>query len=257
MAAPVLDARPTSALSPNGAHAPAGAAAPAGRHPGPASRHADRFAGVTRPYSTADVERLRASVRIEHTLARLGAERLWELLAARDYVHALGALTGGQAVQMVRAGLEAIYLSGWQVAADANLAGQTYPDQSLYPANSVPSVVRRINQALVRADEIDGRRGQARRAPLVRADRGRRRGRLRRPAQRLRADEGDDRGRRRGRALRGPALEREEVRPPRRQGARARRRTSSARSPRRASRPTCSTCPPCSSPAPTPTARAC
>jgi isocitrate lyase len=160
MAAPVLDARPTSALSPNGAHAPAGAAAPAGRHPGPASRHADRFAGVTRPYSTADVERLRASVRIEHTLARLGAERLWELLAARDYVHALGALTGGQAVQMVRAGLEAIYLSGWQVAADANLAGQTYPDQSLYPANSVPSVVRRINQALLRADEIDGAEGK-------------------------------------------------------------------------------------------------
>jgi hypothetical protein len=140
---------------------PAGAAAaPAGRHPGPASRHADRFAGVTRPYSTADVERLRASVRIEHTLARLGAERLWELLAARDYVHALGALTGGQAVQMVRAGLEAIYLSGWQVAADANLAGQTYPDQSLYPANSVPSVVRRINQALLRADEIDGAEGK-------------------------------------------------------------------------------------------------
>jgi isocitrate lyase len=103
-------------------------------HPGAPSRHAGRFAGVTRPYTTADVERLRCSVRVEHTLARVGAERLWGLLTERDYVHALGALTGGQAVQMVKAGLEAIYLSGWQVAADANLAGQTYPDQSLYPA---------------------------------------------------------------------------------------------------------------------------
>jgi isocitrate lyase len=99
-------------------------------------------------------------VRVEHTLARVGAERLWGLLNERDYVHALGALTGGQAVQMVRAGLEAIYLSGWQVAADANLAGQTYPDQSLYPANSVPNVVRRINQALLRADEIEGAEGK-------------------------------------------------------------------------------------------------
>jgi isocitrate lyase len=113
-----------------------------------------------RPYAAADVERLRCSVRVEHTLARLGAERLWGLLAERGYVHALGALTGGQAVQMVRAGLEAIYLSGWQVAADANLAGQTYPDQSLYPANSVPSVVRRLNQALARADEVDGAEGR-------------------------------------------------------------------------------------------------
>jgi isocitrate lyase len=129
-------------------------------HPGAPSRHAGRFDGVTRPYGTADVERLRASVRVEHTLARVGAERLWGLLNERDYVHALGALTGGQAVQMVRAGLEAIYLSGWQVAADANLAGQTYPDQSLYPANSVPNVVRRINQALLRADEIEGAEGK-------------------------------------------------------------------------------------------------
>jgi isocitrate lyase len=113
-----------------------------------------RWIGVQRTYSADDVVRLRGSVREERTLARLGAERLWALLHGRDYVHALGALTGGQAVQMVKAGLEAIYLSGWQVAADANLAGQTYPDQSLYPVNSVPGVVRRINNALLRADQI-------------------------------------------------------------------------------------------------------
>src|SRR6185437_1689328 len=115
---------------------------------------ASRFEGIVRPYSKADVERLRGSVKIEHTLARLGAERLWELLHSEPYVHALGALTGNQAVQQVRAGLKAIYLSGWQVAADANLAGQMYPDQSLYPANSVPAVVRRINSALLRADQV-------------------------------------------------------------------------------------------------------
>jgi isocitrate lyase len=109
---------------------------------------------VTRPYGTEDVERLRGSVRIEHTLARLGAERLRHLLETREWVPALGALTGGQAVQMVRAGLEAIYLSGWQVAADANLVGGTYPDQSLYPANSGPALARRINNALLRADQI-------------------------------------------------------------------------------------------------------
>ncbi|MDQ4001379.1 MAG: isocitrate lyase [Actinomycetota bacterium] len=114
-----------------------------------------RWEGVTRPYSAEAVARLRGSVRIEHTLARMGAERLWELMRERPYVRALGALTGNQAVQQVKAGLEAIYLSGWQVAADANLAGQMYPDQSLYPANSVPHVVRRINQALQRADQID------------------------------------------------------------------------------------------------------
>src|SRR5687768_7474832 len=122
-----------------------------------------RWDGVTRPYSQEDVERLRPSVRVAHTLAERGAERLWQLLTTEDYVAALGALTGGQAVQQVRAGLKAIYLSGWQVAADANLAGQTYPDQSLYPANSVPSMVRRINQALMRSDEIEaseGRRGE-------------------------------------------------------------------------------------------------
>ncbi len=118
-----------------------------------------RWEGITRPYSAADVERLRGSVQIEHTLARLGAQRLWDLLHTRDFVPALGALTGNQAVQMVKAGLEAIYLSGWQVAADANLAGQMYPDQSLYPANSVPAVVKRINQALQRADQIDHSEG--------------------------------------------------------------------------------------------------
>ena len=113
-----------------------------------------RWAGKQRTYTADDVVRLRGSVQEEHTLARLGAERLWSLLHEDDYVAALGALTGNQAVQQVRAGLKAIYLSGWQVAADANAAGQTYPDQSLYPANSVPQVVRRINNALLRADQI-------------------------------------------------------------------------------------------------------
>ncbi|MBO0771473.1 MAG: isocitrate lyase [Actinobacteria bacterium] len=113
-----------------------------------------RWRNIERTYEPDDVIRLRGSVREEHTLARLGAERLWRLLGERDFVSSLGALTGNQAVQQVRAGLEAIYLSGWQVAADANLAGETYPDQSLYPANSVPQVVRRINNALLRADQI-------------------------------------------------------------------------------------------------------
>jgi isocitrate/methylisocitrate lyase len=113
-----------------------------------------RWASVQRTYTAEDVVRLRGSVQEEHTLARLGAERLWELLHEEDYVPALGALTGNQAVQQVKAGLKAIYLSGWQVAADANAAAQTYPDQSLYPANSVPQVVRRINNALMRADQI-------------------------------------------------------------------------------------------------------
>jgi isocitrate lyase len=120
----------------------------------------DRWAGIKRDYKTADVERLRGSVKIEYTLAELGAKRLWELLHTRPFVPALGAFTGNQAMQMVKAGLEAIYLSGWQVAADANLAGQMYPDQSLYPANSVPSVVKRINQALQRADQIQHMEGK-------------------------------------------------------------------------------------------------
>jgi isocitrate lyase len=113
-----------------------------------------RWRGITRPYSSADVERVRGSLRIEHTIARRGAEKLWQLLHNEDYVPALGAMTGNQAMQQVKAGLKAIYVSGWQVAADANLAGQMYPDQSLYPANSVPALVRRINQALQRADQI-------------------------------------------------------------------------------------------------------
>jgi isocitrate lyase len=113
-----------------------------------------RWKDTTRNYTAEDVIRLRGSVNEEHTLARRGATRLWDLLHTEDSVRALGALTGNQAVQQVKAGLQAIYLSGWQVAADANLAGQTYPDQSLYPANSVPQVVRRINNALLRADQI-------------------------------------------------------------------------------------------------------
>src|SRR6266516_2074804 len=113
-----------------------------------------RWEGIERPYSSEDVLRLRGTVQVEHTLARLGAERLWELLHTEPYVPTLGALTGGQAVQMVKGGLKAIYLSGWQVAADANLAGHTYPDQSLYPSNSGPALVRRLNNALLRADQI-------------------------------------------------------------------------------------------------------
>jgi malate synthase len=142
-----------------------GAESPAPPHPDPR-----RWEGLLRRYTKADVEKLRGSVRIEHTLAQLGATRLWELLHTEPYVHALGALTGNQAVQMVKAGLKAIYLSGWQVAADANSAGQTYPDQSLYPADSVPAVVRRINRALQRADQIEhseGKSGTAWFAPIV------------------------------------------------------------------------------------------
>lgn len=119
----------------------------------------ERFQGITRTYTAEDVVRLRGSVQIEHTLARKGAERLWNLLHTEHHVKALGALTGNQAIQQVKAGLKAIYLSGWQVAADANLSGQMYPDQSLYPANSVPHVVKRINQALQRADQIDQSEG--------------------------------------------------------------------------------------------------
>ena len=131
----------------------------------------ERWEGIERPYTEEDVERLRGSVHVEHTLARLGAERLWALLQEEPYVAALGALTGGQAVQMVKAGLKAIYLSGWQVAADANLAGQTFPDQSLYPSNSAPALVRRLNAALLRADQIEhaegGGNGRRWLAPIV------------------------------------------------------------------------------------------
>ncbi len=119
-----------------------------------------RWQGIERPYSATDVLKLRGSVHIEHSLARQGAERLWSLLHSEEYVAGLGALTGNQAVQEVQAGLKAIYLSGWQVAADANLAGQMYPDQSLYPADSVPAVVRRINNSLLRADQIQTLTGE-------------------------------------------------------------------------------------------------
>ena len=113
-----------------------------------------RWQGITRPYSAEDVLRLRGSYKIEYSIAKMGAERLWDLMAKRPFVRSLGAVTGNQAVQMVQAGLEAIYLSGWQVAGDMNNAGQTYPDQSLYPADSAPTLVKRINNALLRADQI-------------------------------------------------------------------------------------------------------
>jgi len=119
-----------------------------------------RWKGIKRPYSAEDVLKLRGSIKIEHTLAKMGAERLWEKLNTQDFVAGLGALTGNQAIQEVQAGLEAIYLSGWQVAADANLGGEMYPDQSLYPANSVPMVVKKINNALIRADQIQSVDGE-------------------------------------------------------------------------------------------------
>ncbi|HUO59638.1 MAG TPA: isocitrate lyase [Candidatus Acidoferrales bacterium] len=129
-----------------------------------------RWSGIERPYTAADVDRLRGTVHIEHSLARLGAERLWDLMSGDSYVHALGAMTGNQAIEMVQAGLQAIYVSGWQVAGDANTAGQVYPDQSLYPVDSVPAMVRRINNALLRADQIwkqEGKNGRYWMAPLV------------------------------------------------------------------------------------------
>ncbi len=129
-----------------------------------------RFDGIERPYTAEDVQRLRGSVPITHTLAERGANRLWELLHTEDYVNALGAVTGNQAMQMVRAGLKAIYLSGWQVAADANTAGAMYPDQSLYPANAAPELCRRINRTLQRADQIEHAEGGAKRdwfVPIV------------------------------------------------------------------------------------------
>jgi isocitrate lyase len=129
-----------------------------------------RWKGIKRPYKAEDVVRLRGTVQVEHTLARLGAERLWDLLETGPYVAALGAMTGNQAIQQVEAGLQAIYVSGWQVAADANNSGQMYPDQSLYPADSVPNLVRKINQALIRADQIhhaEGKNGKYWFAPMV------------------------------------------------------------------------------------------
>src|SRR4026209_2508395 len=120
----------------------------------------ERWRGIKRDYTAEDVAKLRGSVEIKYTLAERGAKRLWELLHSESYVPALGAMTGCQAVQQVQAGLKAIYLSGWQVAADANVAGQMYPDQSLYPANSVPQVVRRINNTFMRADQIQHMEGK-------------------------------------------------------------------------------------------------
>src|ERR1700733_680586 len=119
----------------------------------------ERFSGIRRDYTPQEVERLSGSFRIRHTLAEMGARRLWHLLKTEPYVHTLGALTGNQAMQQVKAGLKAIYLSGWQVAADANVAGEMYPDQALYPVNSVPLVVRRINATLTRADQIQQMEG--------------------------------------------------------------------------------------------------
>ena len=135
-----------------------------------AAQPRDRWQGISRPYNSADVERLRGSLRIEHTLARMGAANLWNLLHTESYVAALGAMSGNQAIQQVQAGLKAIYVSGWQVAADANLSGEMYPDQSLYPADSVPSVVRKINKALQRADQThhaEGKNGVNWFAPLI------------------------------------------------------------------------------------------
>ncbi|TXH40539.1 MAG: isocitrate lyase, partial [Burkholderiaceae bacterium] len=119
-----------------------------------------RWAGIRRGYTASDVVRLRGSQPIEHTLAKRGADKLWKLLREEPFINALGALTGNQAMQQVKAGLKAIYLSGWQVAGDANLAGEMYPDQSLYPANSVPMVVKRINNTFTRADQIQWAEGK-------------------------------------------------------------------------------------------------
>src|SRR5208337_4806042 len=126
--------------------------------------------GITRTYTAEQVNRLRGTVHVEHSLARAGAEKLWRQLHSESYVSALGALTGNQAVEMAAAGMKAIYLSGWQVAADANLSGNMYPDQSLYPANSVPNVVKKINSSLLRADQVEHVEGGAQRywlAPIV------------------------------------------------------------------------------------------
>src|SRR6266576_1680142 len=161
-----------------------------------------RWKGVTRPYTAGDVYRLRGSIDIEYSLARYGAARLWQLFQDDDYVAVLSAVTGNQAIQQVQAGLKAIYVSGWQVAADANNALEMYPDQSLYPSDSVPALLRRVNA-------------------LVCAARGRRRGGVWRPAARLRDHEEHDRRRSRRRALRGSTRVGEEVRPPGWEGARA------------------------------------
>ena len=170
-----------------------------------------RFAGIRRDYTVADVERLSGSLRIEHTLARQGAEQLWQMLLHDEPVRALGAVTGNQAMQMVRAGLKSIYLSGWQVAADNNRAGSMFPDQSLYPSDSGPELVRRINNTLRRADQIQALDGGGRHR-LVRPCRRRRRGGIRRRPERVRNHQGLHRSRRRGHPHRRPARFREEMR---------------------------------------------
>ncbi len=203
-----------------------------------------RWKGIERGYTAEEVVRLRGSLHIEHTLARRGAEKLWKLINDEPFVNTLGALTGNQALQQVKAGLKAIYLSGWQVAADANIAGEMYPDQSLYPANSVPAVVRRINNTFIRADQIAHAEGKDD-IDYLRADRRRCGSGVRRRAERVRADEGDDRGGCGRRPFRRSARIGQEVRPHGRQGARAdarggrkaRRGAARRRLPRRADDP--------------------
>ncbi len=179
-----------------------------------------RFYGIERPYSIDDVRRLRGSVELRYTLAEMGAKRLWQLLHRDDFVNALGALSGNQAMQMVRAGLKAIYLSGWQVAADSNTASAMYPDQSLYPANAGPELAKRINRTLAarRSDRNVGAERPVGR-DLVCTDRRRCGGRLWRPVERLRDHEGLYRGGCGRGSLRGPAGIGEEMRPPGRQGS--------------------------------------
>ena len=194
----------------------------------------ERWQGIRRPYSAEEVVGCAARSASSTRSRGSGAERLWRLLTTEDYVAALGALTGGQAVQMVKAGLKAIYLSGWQVAADANLSGQTYPDQSLYPSNT-RARARPPPEQRAPARRPD-RVGRGRRLDrLARADRRRRRGRLRRPAARVRADEVDDRGRRGGRPLRGPARRRRRSAATSAARCSCRRRSSCARSSARGS----------------------
>ena len=177
-----------------------------------------RFDGISRPYTPAEVEKLRGSVPIAYTLAEKGANRLWESLKTEPYVNSLGAVTGNQAMQQARAGLPAIYLSGWQVAADANTAGAMYPDQSLYPANAGPELCRRINRTFQRADQIEHSEGGAKIdwfVPIVAdAEAG-----FGGPLELVRDHEGLYRGGRGRRSLRGPARFRKEVRPHGRQGA--------------------------------------
>ena len=181
-----------------------------------------RWRGIERPYSAADVVRLRGTVHVEHSLARLGAEKFWKLLHEEPVVGGLGCVTGNQAVQAVQSGLKAIYCSGWQVAGDGNSAGEMYPDQSLYPVDSVPKMIERINNALLRTDQIHALDGESEHRLAGAHHRGCR-GRFRRQPECLRAHQGDDSRRRGRRALRGSALLREEMRPHGRQGAGAHR----------------------------------